>query len=301
MGSLFVYSEKPSLVSELAALGKQLGMDAVALAFSEQQADACADCGAQGITVLAGDSQVPENNARALAAYLKESGCQLLLVGATPIGRDIAARVAGYLDCAFAGDVSSIETAENGVTTRRIQYGGATVQQETLPYPAVVTVPAGRVEPVPGLAPLVEKRTIEPDGRLAYVRTDPIVKEGIDLGKAKRIVGVGMGLAAKDDLPMIEGLASMLEAGIGCTRGLAEERHWISTEQYLGLSGLSVSPDLYVAVGISGQVQHLVGVRDSTCIVAIDKNENAPIFKAADYGIVGDLYEVVPALTKELG
>jgi electron transfer flavoprotein alpha subunit len=300
MSGVVVYSEKTSLVPELVALGEQLGMEALALAFGERQAAACADCGAKGVVVLIGDEQVPENNAQALAAWLKETGCQLFLVAATPTGRDLASRVAGYLDCAFAGDISAVEPVEGGVRTSRVQYGGATVQQETLGFPTVVTVPAGRTEPAQGHAPLIEERAIDPDTRVEYLRCDPLVKEGIDLSKAKRIIGVGMGLAAQEDLAMIEGLATTLEAGIGCTRGLAEERHWISTEQYIGLSGLSVSPDLYVAVGVSGQVQHLVGVRDSKLIVAIDKNENAPIFKAADFGIVGDLYEIVPALRKEL-
>ncbi|MDR3308107.1 MAG: electron transfer flavoprotein subunit alpha/FixB family protein [Coriobacteriales bacterium] len=300
MSALYVYSEKASLMSELVSLGKLLGKTTVALALSEQQAVDCSRCGASGIVVLKGDEQLPENNARAVATYLQEAGCSLFLVGATPTGRDLAARVAGYLDCGLASDISSIELTSRGVRASRIQYGGAVVLTETIPGMAVVTVPAGRNEPAQGEVPLIDERAVVPDTRVRYLKTSPIVKEGIDLTKARSIVGVGMGLAAKEDLTLVEGLAATLDAGIGCTRGIAEERHWLSTEQYLGLSGLSVAPDLYITVGISGQVQHLVGIRDSKVIVAIDKNENAPIFKAADYGIVGDLYEVIPLLRQGL-
>jgi electron transfer flavoprotein alpha subunit len=303
MATVYVYSDKTSLVPELVALGRRLGTEVLALAFDGQQASDCANCGAGGIVLLEGDTQIPENNARATAAWLRQAGEMLLLVGATPIGRDFASRVAGYLDCGLVSDISGAETvgtAQTGVRTQRIQYGGAVLQEETLTLPAVITVPAGRNEPATGAVDVVEKKAIEADTRLRYVKAEPIAREGVDLALAKSVIGVGMGVAAQEDLGLIEKLAAALDAGIGCTRGIAEERHWIPAEQYLGLSGISVSPDLYIAVGISGQVQHLVGVRDSKMIVAINKNVDAPIFRAADYGIVGDLYEVVPALIKEL-
>ena len=304
MSSLFVYSDKPALACELVALGKQLGLEATVLVFSSDHTEAYRDCGAKGMVVLAGDAELPENNAAPLAAWLSQTENPIILIGATPTGRDLAARIAGYLDCNFAGDISGIELATPGtdaaVVTKHIQYGGAVILEETLGFPAVITVPAGRAEPVHGDTPVLGSELISPDTRLECVGNEPIPKEDIDLASSKRVVGIGMGLAKQEDLALIQNLASSLDAGIGCTRGIAEERHWLSPEQYLGLSGLSISPELYLAVGISGQVQHLAGIRDSKVIVAIDKDENAAIFKAADYGIVGDLYEVVPALIKSL-
>jgi electron transfer flavoprotein alpha subunit len=162
-------------------------------------------------------------------------------------------------------------------------------------------VPAGRSEAATGSVATTEQADLAADTRITLVGTEPIVKEGVDLAKAKGIVGVGMGLGAQEDMAMIEALVAKLEdGGIGCSRGIAEERHWVSAEQYLGLSGMTVAPNVYIAVGISGQVQHMVGVRDSKIIVAINKNEDAAIFKYADYGLVGDLYELVPALTEAL-
>jgi electron transfer flavoprotein alpha subunit len=300
MSTVYVYSDKVTLIPELVTLGRQLGSETLVLTFDEQQALVSANCGAEGIVVLDGDVQIPENNARATAAWLRQADEMILLVGATPTGRDFAARVAGYLDYELVSDISHVETSGVGIRTQRIQYGGAVLQEEVFSLPVILTVAAGRNEAATGATGIVETTTIEPDTRLRYIKTEPIIKKGVDLARAKSVIGVGMGLAEQKDLAPIEALAQKLEAGLGCTRGIAEERRWIPAEQYLGLSGMSISPDLYIAVGISGQVQHLVGVRDSKVLVAINKNEDAPIFKAADYGIVGDLYEVIPALIEGL-
>ncbi len=305
MDTAYVYSEKPVLAAQLVGLAKSFEVkEVLAIAFDDESSAALSNCGADGIIELSGDSAMPENNARSLASWLSDAFAVdpgLLIVGATSIGRDLSARVAGYLDCGFSGDIISAELAEDdAISTTRSEYGGAVVLAETLPLPAVITVPAGRFDAASGAASIIDKGTLEPDTRIEVTGTTPIVKEGIDLSRAKAIVGVGMGFSAREDIALAEDLAAVIDAGIGCTRGIAEERHWLSTEQYLGLSGLTVAPDLYVAVGMSGQVQHLAGVRDSKVIVAINKNEEAPIFKAADYGIVGDLYEVLPALTAAL-
>lgn len=304
MSTAYIFSEKAKLASELVALSKHMGAEqTLALAFNNNQADELAGCGADGIVLLASNAEIIENNAKPLAAWLSnrfttEPG--MLLVGATPTGRDLAARTAGYLDCGLSADILEAELASEGVRAKRPQYGGAVVLQETLPLPAVLTVPAGRAEAAVGATSVVEESDLVSDDRLTLLSVEPIVREGVDLSQARCIVGVGIGFSAQEDVALAESLASVLSAGIGCTRGIAEERQWISAEQYLGLSGLTVSPDLYLAIGISGQVQHMIGVRDSKVIVAINKNEDAAIFQAADYGIVGDLYEVVPALVSTL-
>ena len=101
-------------------------------------------------------------------------------------------------------------------------------------------------------------------------------------------------------MKLAQDLAGKLGAEIGCTRSVAEDYHWLPNEAYIGLSGQKVKPQLYISMGVSGQVQHTAGIRDSKIIVAIDTNENAPIFAAADYGIVGDLYDIVPVLTEKI-
>ena len=114
------------------------------------------------------------------------------------------------------------------------------------------------------------------------------------------MVCVGLGVEKEEDMQMIRDLAAVLNAEIGCTRGIAEEKHWLPHEQYIGISGAVIKPQLCLSIGISGQVQHTIGIRDSKVIVAVNNNEKAPIFKTSDYGIVGDLYEVVPLLIEEL-
>lgn len=299
MSGIYIYSDRPALAAELVGFGKAVGKPTYAIAFDDAGAASLAGCGADGILQVEGDADLVENNAKGLAGILDDRGAEVFVVGATSIGRDLAARVAGYMDCGMVSDAVSLALEEGGVITSRMMYGGAVVVDEALPLPAVITIGAGCFDAVSG-APSIEKVPVEPDRRAHFKDTAPIVKEGADLSKAKSIVAFGMGIAAQEDMQMVQELADQLGAELGCTRGIAEERHWLPVEQYVGLSGVDVAPDLYLTLGISGQVQHLAGIRDSKLIVAVDKNPQAPIFKACDYGIVGDIYEVVPLLTKAL-
>ena len=125
-------------------------------------------------------------------------------------------------------------------------------------------------------------------------------REAKDLSESRVVVCVGRGIEKKEDLAMARELAEVLGGAIGCTRPIAEEFHWLPEELCIGLSGAQVKPDLYLGIGVSGQVQHLTGIRSTKVIAAVNKDENAPIFKAADLGIIGDLYEVIPKLISEL-
>ena len=125
-------------------------------------------------------------------------------------------------------------------------------------------------------------------------------REEKDISEARVVVCVGRGMEKKEDLAIARQLAEVLGGEIGCTRPIAEEFHWLPEELCIGLSGVQVKPDLYFGVGVSGQVQHVTGIRNAKVIAAINKDENAPIFKAADFGIVGDLYDVMPKLISEL-
>lgn len=122
----------------------------------------------------------------------------------------------------------------------------------------------------------------------------------VDLSKAKRVVGVGRGLVAQNDLEMVRQLASVLGAEVGCSRPIAEGENWMERERYIGVSGVLLKSDLYLTLGISGQIQHMVGGNGAKVIVAINKDKKAPIFNYADYGLVGDIYKVVPALIEHL-
>ena len=120
----------------------------------------------------------------------------------------------------------------------------------------------------------------------------------MDIAVAKRIVGVGRGLGSQDKLAAVESFAARLGAELGCTRPIAEEEHWMARSRYIGVSGATVRPDVYFALGISGQVQHIVGVSDSKLIIAINKDAKAPIFQNCDIGLVADMNKVLPQLTE---
>ncbi len=301
MAGIYIYSDKKDIVAELINFAKESEKEACVITFKQEDAEAIKDFGAEKIYVLKGSSQVPENYGKAVAELLKKQDADLFAVGATARGRDIAARTAGYLDCGMVSDVSSLSYREGTVISQRMMYGGTVIQSEELKGLCVVTVPAGKFEAAVG-GETVEIITIdvEADSRVRLIETAPVLREGTDITAVDTVICVGQGLDKKEDLQLAQGLADVLGAEIGCTRGIAEERKWLPVERYIGISGAVIKPKLYISMGVSGQVQHVVGIRDSKVIVAVDLNEKAPIFRAADYGIVGNMYEIIPLLTEAL-
>jgi electron transfer flavoprotein alpha subunit len=126
------------------------------------------------------------------------------------------------------------------------------------------------------------------------------VRESKDIRDAQVVVAVGRGVEKKEDIEMIRKLAEVLGGEIGCTRPISEELHWLSEEVCIGISAIQIKPQFYIGVGVSGQIQHVVGFKDAKVVCAINRDENAPIFEVSNYGIVGDLYDVVPRLIEAL-
>lgn len=301
-GTYFIYADKPGIACELIAFATSGGKRVKAISFQDEYAEVLARAGADKVLLLEGKSDLPESYARAIAELLKREEAEAFLVGATVRGRELAAKVAGYLDWAMVSDVSSLSIEDTKLVAGRLMYGGAVVQTEKIDGPAVITVPGGKFAASAGETREGEIITIKVDSDpgVSLVDRAPIQRQGADLSAAEKVVSVGMGFAKREDLNLARELAVVLGAEMGCSRGVAEERKWMPADVYIGISGATIKPRLYLTIGVSGQVQHVVGVRDAKLIVAIDINESAPIFQAADYGIVGDLYEIVPLLTKEL-
>jgi electron transfer flavoprotein alpha subunit len=254
--------------------------------------------------VVKGNNPWPESSAYAIADVMEKEQASVLLIGGTLRGKDIAAKIAAKLQAGLVTDALGVKAETDRVITTRLMYGGLAVCEEAVAFPALVTIaPRTYNEPASDGGKQGEVVAIEvtdADTGVVVKEVCPIIRQGADLATASRVVGVGRGIAKQEDLKLAEDLAQALGAELGCTRGIAEDYHWLPSERYIGISGAKVKAELYVAAGISGQVQHVVGVRDSKIIVAIDTNEKAPIFEAADYGIVGDLYEVLPLLTAAL-
>ena len=247
----------------------------------------------------------PESLAQGIARVVESTRPTLVLFSSTKRGREIAARLAGLVDGAAVTGVSKVTIDPEGVRITREMLSGSAVGEERLsgPLPIVAMAP-GAAYPAPasvGAAPEtdVPVELAEPVTSILERLVKPA--GGLRIEAAERIVSVGRGLQKKEDLALIEELARAFGAVLGCTRPVAAEAGWLGDDHWIGLTGHRVKPRLYVAVGISGAVQHIVGMRDSHVVVAINKDPNAPIFVHADYRLVGDLYALVPALVKALG
>lgn len=298
MAGIYIYSEATAAMAELVTFAKQSAKTAHLIVFSQEDAQAATGLGADTVTLFQGNSPLAENYAKAVAGFLQTSGAELFAVISSDRGRDLAARVAGYLECGMISDISTIEWENDCLVTSRIMYGGAVIESNEVSGLAVVTMPSNRFAPSAGGTTEIITVMAEADERVRRIAMSPTVKTCADLTVADKIVCIGLGMERREDMKIAEELAGVIGAEIGCTRTIAEERHWLPC--YIGISGLSVKPSLMISLGVSGQVQHVVGIRDSKIVVAINSNEKAPIFQAADYGIVGDMHEIVPALIQAL-
>jgi electron transfer flavoprotein alpha subunit len=236
-----------------------------------------------------------------IAALLQKETPDLLLVESTKRCKVIAGRVAAIIGASVITDVMEFTP---GMEASRMVYGGVAVRKEkAAAATAIAMVGSGVLESCSGAASqgVVETLAfVEPGVRIKTISKEQKPKVCVDLPSAKRVVGVGRGIVKEEDLAMIRQLADAIGGEVGCTRPIAEAERWMPKETYVGVSGLMLAPEVYIALGISGQVQHTVGVNRSKVVIAINKDKNAPIFKQADYGIVGDLYKVVPAMINKL-
>ena len=226
----------------------------------------------------------------------------MVLVGGTLRGKHVAAQVAAKLQAGLTTDAKTLAIAGGKLQCTRILYAGLGICEEEVELPAVATIPPRTfLAPVTAVsAGKIETLPVKADTRVTVASTTPIGTEGVDISAATKLVSVGRGFRKQEDLKLAEELAASLKAELACSRGVAEDEHWLPIARYVGISGQTVKPELYLAIGLSGQVQHMVGCRESKVIVAVNNDERAPIFEAADYGIVGDLYEVLPLLTAAL-
>lgn len=216
-------------------------------------------------------------------------------------GRVMLGAIAALLQAPVLSGVTALEHDGDRIGVTRSVFGGIAERRDLVTGgPAVIALAGDDVSDPTGPAVPVEEVTANAltTGRLTGLR--PKEKAPVNLRAARTVVAVGRGLKAKDDLALITDLADAIGGELACSRPLAEGVHWIAKDRNIGISGQQIAPELYVAIGISGQLQHMVGVRDADVIVAVNSDKDALIFKQCDYGIVGDLYTVVPALTAAL-
>jgi electron transfer flavoprotein alpha subunit len=260
--------------------------------------------------VFVGESEAlarysPEGYTVIVSRFLKDHGCSAAVFPATSMGKDLAPRVAARLGVGYASECTGLEVEEGRVVALRPRYAGRVFARESFDgQPAVVSVRANVFSPTESpRAGTVQ----ELDVSMAGADFGAVVKEirasagaKLDVAEAPIVVSGGRGLRDPENFRMLEELAGALgNAALGASRAVVDAG-WRPHAEQVGQTGKTVAPTLYFAIGISGAIQHLAGMRTSKYIVAINKDPEAPIFKVADYGIVGDLFEIVPRLTEEI-
>ncbi len=242
--------------------------------------------------------------AAAVAARAQGGAYAAVLLGATALGKDLGPRIAARLGCPLAADVTALEY-DTGIVVSRPVYSGKAVYRLRVTAPTcVITLRPNNFMPVEATrAGTVEPAALPVAGNRAArtVQVKEPERAALDVAEASIVVSGGRGLKDPEQFKLLEELAAAFggSTAVGASRAVVDAG-WRPHAEQVGQTGKTVSPNLYVAVGISGAIQHLAGMRTSKVIVAINKDKDAPIFKVADYGIVGDLFEVVPRLTAEV-
>jgi len=314
MAEILVFSEKDDLAFELVSKGKEfgaalnMGLAAALLgAGASGRADEYFAYGADKVYVAEHPALADfhaETYAEALYQIAQQNDVQVLLLASTKRGKELAPRVAQKLEAGCITDGTAVEVQDGNLLVSRYALGGNTVASEFIksPHKVIAVMPRtfelGVKEPRQGEIVTVDLELKEPRTRI--VERQEKAGEAVNLEEAEVLVCIGRGLEKKEDLAIIEEFAEVLGAEIGCTRTLCADWQWLSEERLVGLSGKKTSPQLVISVGISGQIQYTVGILGARVAVAINKDDQAPIFEMSDYGIVGDLYEVIPHLTEQL-
>ena len=232
-----------------------------------------------------------EAAAPAVAAAVAAEAGDVVLAANKPAERVLAGAVAARLGAPYLHGLKKIGQGSAELS----RFGGIALETVSFDTAGGAVLDGGAVPE--GEAPAAEAASGE-YYEATVTGQDKVDVSSANLGSAKRIVAAGRGFKAEEDLKLAEDLAAAIGAELACSRPLAEGADWMSADRYIGVSGQSVAPDLYIAVGISGQIQHTVGMVDSKVVVAVNNDDKAPIFEGADYGIVADLYEALPAIVE---
>lgn len=311
MAGILVFSEKDDTALELVSKGKGLitTVGGKLAAFVPGKSDSGKagrffSYGAEA--VFQAPQEMPADSpsyAQALTQIAQAHGFEVILIGSTREGKEVAAMVAQSLAAGCITDATDIRAKDSDILIDRYTFGGSTVASAVIKSAVKVIAVMPKAFPV-GTPAQSHGESIPFSPRLMPSGTRLVQRqekqgESTPIEEAETLLCIGRGLANQKDIPLIEALAKSMKAEIGCTRPLTHDWQWFPESREVGLSGKKCKPTLCLSVGISGQIQHTVGIRSSRIIAAINKDKNAPIFKTADYGLVADLYDVVPRLTKK--
>lgn len=290
-------------------LANELGADIEILLIGSGADSAAGELGNYGIKriIIADDPRLEKYSTTAyskiLAEAAKQRGADILILSATAMGKDMSSRVSAKLEAGLVADCTDIKT-DNGniIATRPVYAGKAYIDVKVSSPVKIFTLRPNVFKPVKadGVTAESEKINVQLEDADFKVQVKEIVvsSEKLDVTEANIVVSGGRGLKGPENFYLVEDLAKVLGGAAGASRAIVDAG-WRPHEDQVGQTGKTVSPALYIAVGISGAIQHLAGMSSSKCIVAINKDKDAPIFQIADYGIAGDALEVMPVLIEE--
>ena len=280
--------------------GGSAGQIAAVVAGPRPVAEALTASGVDRVVWCAAPEGTPaEASAQTVAEVVAADPPRAVLSGRNPAERVLLGAAAARLGAAVLTGARSVTAEGDKLGVLNAVFGDTSEENVEVSGPVALLLDGGSVPAAGGGSVPIEEVGGTPYG-LTVLETTLSEFEQVDLNAAQRVIGVGRGLRSKEDLALIETLGGALKAEIACSRPVAEGLNWMGKDRYIGSSGARISPQLYVAVGISGQLQHMVGVVGAETVVAINSDPNAAVFGQADYGLVGDLYELVPEITSAL-
>ncbi len=290
-------------------LANDIGAEAEVLLIGSNLSSAASELGAYGIkkVLLAEDAKLEKYSTTAyskiVAEMVKQRGADIIILSASAMGKDISPRVSAKLEAGLIADCTEIKADGGNITATRPVYAGKAFIEVKVTSPVKIFTLRPNVfkaVKIDGVTAATEKIDIPLNDTDFAVQVKEVVvsNEKLDVTEADVVVSGGRGLKGPENFFLVEDLAKVLGGAAGASRAIVDAG-WRPHSDQVGQTGKTVSPSLYIAVGISGAIQHLAGMSSSKCIVAINKDKDAPIFQIADYGIVADALEIMPALTEE--
>ncbi len=289
-----------------AAVAAQLGTEATGLVLGNVNTD-LSTLGTYGVTKVYNDDTAVFNSfdaqvfRKAIADAVNKTEASILIFSNNPTGKALAGGLSAQLQAGLVSGAIALPDTTNGFTVKKSVFSGkafAEIKINTDKKIIALNPNSFSVKTTEGSA-VVEKITLNADSSKVTIASVKKAEGEVPLTEAEIVVSAGRGLKGPENWGIIEDLAKSLHAALACSRPVADA-HWRPHNEHVGQTGIAIAPNLYIAIGISGAIQHLAGVNRSKVIVVINKDPEAPFFKAADYGIVGDAFEIVPKLTEAI-
>lgn len=290
-----VFSDFPDMAAQMVTYLR--GAMEVDAATTSQKVENLLEYGAGKVYKFNGDAQY--DNISASLSEIFGAGYDYIFVASTILGREVAGAVSQKLSAGILSELVSFEAVDGKSHTKRYFLGGKTILEEESSAKVFTFAPGIAEAQKAGNKSELSEVPL-PESALKTLGVEEKQSSGVNLEKAKVIVSIGRGIGKKESIESIQPFVKAVNGELAGSRPICLDYQWLGEERQVGISGKKVRPNIYIALGISGQIQHIAGMRGSKVVVAINKDKSAPIFEEADYGLVGDLFQIVPKLVEAL-